>query len=128
VKELAEIPKRLAALPDDAYPERIELQDRHNELRAEAAQLQAVATTEGSTTELTARLANLRQQRDAIEKTQIDEVAQAKGDFGGFLESHKREEVSRLNRQIGESRGLPDLEAQIARMKRELVDRGVDPG
>lgn len=128
ILQMAETQQCLDEAPVDAFMERLDLKDRLNELRAEAATLRAGTEAEGSTHELLARLASLRRQRDEVEKSQIDVVKQAGTLTAGVAGTTHQGDATRLNRQIREGLGMPQIEQQIAHVKRLLVERGVDPG
>ena len=127
VRELAEIPERLDALPEDAFLERIEMRERMNELRAEAMRLEEATPSDESVDGLLAHLANLRRQRDVAKQAEISEEGQAGSYYGGYRGSRSMWDAAKLNRQIRVGRGLPELEEQIAQIERELFARGVDP-
>lgn len=129
MEELAAITQQLAELPRDAFLEKIDIQSRQNELRAEAAELRRGASVATATDELLAQLTKLRRQRDAIEKSRIDVVQQSGNTGTGvFLGTNHQGDAMRINRRIDEAHGLSDLEARIGRIKGMLTDRGVDPG
>jgi hypothetical protein len=128
VLELAETQRRLDELPADAFLEKLDLKDHLNDLRAEAASLRAGSDAEGSNAQLLERLANLRLQRDTVEKSQIDVVKQAGTLTAGLSGTTHQGDATRLNRQIRHGRGITQIEEQIAETKRVLSDRGVDPG
>ena len=129
VKKLAAVAQQLAELPRDAVLQKIELQNRQNELRAEAARLRRGVGSGTATADFLALLTTLRRQRDAIEKSRID-VVQQSGNVGTgvFMGTNHQGDAMRINRKIDEAHGLSDLEARIGRIKRILVDRGVDAG
>jgi hypothetical protein len=115
LRQLADVQTRLDDLPADAFVQRIELRDRINELRVEAGELRSGTDAEGATTELLARLANLRGQRVAVKRSRVDVVKQG---ALGFTPS--------LNRDIEKGMGLTGLDEQIAELEQILSDRGVD--
>lgn len=127
VREMATLQQRLDDLPRDAFLERVEIKDRLTQLRAEAAGLRSGASSDVTTRRLQDRLASLRRQRDEVERSQIDVVKQAGTLTAGIAGTTHQGDATRLNRQIRAGRGLPEIEAQIASIKRQLRNRGVDP-
>ncbi len=128
VEELAAITQQLPELRRDAFLEKIDLQNRQNELRSEAAELRRGVSSATAVDKLLALLARLRWQRDAIEKSRIDVVQQSGNTGTGvFMGTNHQGDAMRINRRIDETHGLSDLEARIGRIKGMLIDRGVDP-
>jgi DNA repair exonuclease SbcCD ATPase subunit len=125
--EITDIDQKLAELPDDAYDERARLQERHEELRRQAAELAAASDADRPTGDIEAELASLRQQLDAIEGERIDMVQQSGGGDASGPGAEGLGGVS-LNQQIESAQGADQIKARIAQLKKQLSERGVDPG
>jgi len=125
--EITEIDQKLTELPDDAFEERLQLQQRHDELHREAAALAADADANRPIGEIEAELAALRQQLDSIEGKRIDMVQQSGGGDASGPGAEGLGATS-LNWQIEEAQGADQIKARIALLKKQLSDRGVDPG
>ncbi len=114
--EIAAVQRRLDEVPSDSFLKRIDLRDRLNELRAEAAALCMGAEPEGPSGELLARLANLKRRR-----------AEARGARSNAVKQGSLFFTTPLNREIDRGLGVADLDEQTAALEQILSDRGVEP-
>jgi hypothetical protein len=121
---LADVQKRLLALPSDGFAEKFELLQERDRLRDEAAGFATMIDAERSDEGLLRELAALREQMQSIEGKRIDLVMQAgsggtttgeMGNLGGF----------KINKGIDDAHGLPKIRARIGVIKGTLTDRGV---
>ena len=83
IRELAEVNNQIWALPDDAFAEKYELQQRRDALRRQAEEYAVDADKERATGDLLAELSGLRMQLGQIEGQKIDLVTQAGGGATG---------------------------------------------
>lgn len=122
---LADVQKRLLALPDDAFAEKFELLKQRDRLREEAAGFAAMIDSERSDEELLRELAALRSQMQSIEGKRIDLVMQA-GSGGATTGEMGNLGGVKLNKGIDDAFGLPKIKARIGVIKGTLSDRGVE--
>lgn len=115
-RELADINRRLAELPDDAFNARIDLRERRDELRAEALRRGRADTP---TAELEADLRRLRRRYDELVARRLSagHVGGAGGDGGGGFEPVV---LANLNAAIDRGSGIDDVEEAIRVLEREL--------
>jgi len=125
IRELAEVNKRIWALPDDAFAEKYELQTKRDALRKQAEEYAVDADKERSTAELLSELSGLRMQLGQIEGQKIDLVSQSGGGPGESGNMMNLGGVS-LNARMTEASGAGRLQARIGVVKGVLADRGVD--
>jgi len=125
IRELAEVNNQIWALPDDAFAEKYELQQRRDALRKQAEAYAVDADKERSTGDLLAELSGLRMQFGQIEGQKIDLVTQAGGGATGASNMTNLGGVS-LNAQMMEASGAGRIQARIGVIKGVLADRGVD--
>lgn len=125
IRELGEIQKQLAELPDDANDERFRLRQRQDELRAEARDHAGDLDKDRPTSEMLYELDALRNQMKAVEKQRIDLVQQA-GSGGASSGEMGNLGGVQINKGIDDAQGLPTIKARIGRIKGILRDRGVD--
>ena len=117
--KMGELMDRIAALPDDAYEERLQLQEEQKRLRAEAARLRERAPVDRQSLE--AELEGLLARWDGLQSQRIDVVMQSGGGSQGgdaFSGAH----AMNLNRQIDEAHGRRAVEDRIAEIRRQLED------
>ncbi len=125
IRELGDIQKQLAELPEDANDERFELRQRQDELRAEARERAGDLDKDRPTSEMLYELDALRHQMKSIEDQRIDLVQQA-GSGGSTSGEMGNLGGVQINKGIEEAHGLPKIKARIGRIKGILRDRGVD--
>jgi hypothetical protein len=125
IKELGEIQKQLAELPEDANAERFELRKRQDELRAEAREHAGDLDKDRPTSEMLYELDALRAQMKAVEGQRIDLVQQA-GSGGAATGEMGNLGGVKINKGIDDAMGLPGIKARIGRLKGILRDRGFD--
>lgn len=116
-QEMGRIADRLAALPVEAFAERLELRQRQEQLRLTASDLSARAPVDRHA--LQAELEHLLGRWDALQKERIDVVAQSGGGSQGgdaFSGAH----AVRVNLQIDAARGRDQIESRIAEIRRLL--------
>lgn len=124
-KELADLHRQLAELPDDAFAERVEIRRRQDELRA-SAQAGDNPMDAGRTSEdLLDELSGLRARMRTIERQRIDLVTQAGGGGASTGEMGNLGGVA-INKAIGDAHGLSQITARIGVIKGLLADRGVE--
>ncbi len=118
LKELSDVQDALLALPDDAFGEKYELQQRRDELRETAAAFSEDLEAQRSSDDLWVELKALRRQLRALDGQRINLVSQAGSDqmsaLGGVL----------LNTAISEGQGVDAVVARIGRIEGILIDRG----
>lgn len=117
--KMVSVMERLAALPDDAFAERLELQHEQDRLRNQAAVLRDGAAIDRASLE--AELASLIERWEQLQGERIDIVTQSGGAYGGDTVSglHAME----LNRRIDASGGRGRLESRIAEIRDLLAER-----
>ncbi len=125
IRELGEIQKQLAELPEDATDERFRLRQRQDELRAKARGNAADFDKDRPTSEMLYELDALRAQMKAIEAQRIDLVQQA-GSGGASSGEMGNLGGVKINKGIDDAQGLPKIKARIGRIKGILRDRGVE--
>jgi hypothetical protein len=125
IKELGEIQKQLAELPEDANDERFRLRQRQDELRALAREHAGDLDKDRPTSEMLYELDALRAQMKAVESQRIDLVQQA-GSGGAASGEMGNLGGVKINKGIDDAQGLPGIKARIGRLKGILRDRGVD--
>jgi hypothetical protein len=125
IKELGEIQKRLAELPEDANDERFTLRQRQDELRGQAREHAGDLDKDRPTSEMLYELDALRSQMKAVEGQRIDLVQQA-GSGGATSGEMGNLGGVKINKGIDDAMGLPKIKARIGRIKGILTDRGVD--
>lgn len=118
--EMSEISTRLYDLPADAYDERAALEQRREELRAQAASLSDAIGDKRSTADVKAELRSLRDRLDSIEGSEIDVVSQH---GGSGLEVSAASDAMDINRKIEEGRGADDLRTRIRQLEQVLAER-----
>lgn len=119
VAELSRTTERLAGVTDPI--ERIELRDRLNDLRAEAAALRGDEPTRLSDEQLASAIGATRRSLDEIRSQRFDPsmVAGATG-YGGGLDPLL---TAQHNRRVDEAGGRAALEARLDALTRELARR-----
>ena len=126
LKEITEIDERLDELPSDAFEERFQLRERHQELRQQAATLAADADRNRPTEEVEAEYAALQSRLDAIMDERIDMVSQSGG--GGAAGSGAEGlGAQSLNWQIEQAQGADKVRERMAYLRDILQERGIDP-
>lgn len=125
IRELGEIQKQLAELPEDATDERFRLRQRQDELRAKARGNAGDFDKDRPTSEMLYELDALRAQMKAIEAQRIDLVQQA-GSGGASSGEMGNLGGVKINKGIDDAQGLPKIKARIGRIKGILRDRGVE--
>lgn len=123
IRELGEIQKQLAELPEDANDERFKLRQRQDELRA-LARGGGDMDKDRPTSEMLYELDALRAQMKSIERQRIDLVQQA-GSGGATSGEMGNLGGVKINKGIDDAMGLPKIKARIGRIKGILTDRGV---
>jgi hypothetical protein len=124
-RELAEIQDRLAALADDAFAERYELQVRRDRLRERAAHFHEEADAGRSDQELLDELAAHRARLAAIYDQRIDFAKMTGGSMGGGTGSWSGPDAG-ANRRIAAAQGANEIQARISRIEQKLTERGID--
>ncbi len=122
-RDLAAVVDDLAAVfvalheTDDA-DRRVELKERQEALRAEAAELRASLPLTGvDEDQLRARLARLEAARDRHLSAHLTASAAAQTGMGGGIDP---EHVHELHRQMDEAVGLAAIEDEIRRLRTQL--------
>lgn len=117
--ELAAIADELIGLPAEAFARRADLHDRQHELRAEAARLGAHDPTWLRAREavLLRRIAELDERR-----LRVSSVGGGAGGAGGAAIDPY--EFIMLNQAITEGLGIPELQAELARVRARLAASG----
>ena len=118
--EMSEISTKLYELPDDAYAERVTLESRREELRAEAASLSDSMGDSRPTAEIKAELDALQDRLSTIEGSEIDVVGQH---GGSGLEASAASDAMGINRQIEQGSGADELRSRIRRLEQVLAER-----
>jgi len=121
--QLADVQRRMLALPDDAFAEKYQLIKEQSRLRSEAADFADMIDSERSDEELLRELGALRHQMQSIEKQRIDLVMQAGG--GSLTGEMGNLGGVQINKGIDDAFGLPKIKARIGTIKGTLNDRGV---
>jgi hypothetical protein len=117
--EMGRVLDQLAALPDDAFDDRMRLQSEQERLRAALAILGERATVDRPSLE--AELEGLLARWDALQSQRIDVVMQSGGgSFGG--DAFSGAQAVELNRKIDASHGREAIEVRIAEIRQLLAD------
>lgn len=124
-KELAAIDEKLETLPADAFAERVTLHQRHEDLRARAAQLAEDADAQRSSADLQVEVQSLQQRLGRIQDEFIDVSEQSgEGNIPGPDSVHRS--AAALNTEIADAQHAPQLVARIEKLQEILRGRGVD--
>ena len=124
-KELAAIDEKLNTIPADDFSERVDLHERHLELRTRAAELNADADRQRSTGDIEIEIQSLRQRIAAVQGVMIDTAVQdSEGNVPG--PDQKDRSSSTMNREIADARGVPAMENQLRKLEGILADRDVN--
>ena len=117
--ELNDLQRRLSELPDEAFADRLTLQERRRELHTKAAELRnAIRSPE----ELQKELQDLRRQRDEVfdRHLSVGNIGAGGGEGGGGVEIRY---VNELNRTIDQAGDLATINRQIRELEVELGRR-----
>lgn len=124
-RELAAIDEKLDTMPADDFEGRVELRQRHQALRARAAQLGTDADERRSTADLQTEIQSLRQRIAAIQGGMIDTAEQVgEGNIPGPDPS--RTDPAAMNREIADGHGAPAMVSRLNKLEGILASRGVD--
>ncbi len=124
-RELAAIDEKLDTMPADDFEGRVELRQRHQALRARAAQLSTDADEQRSSADLQTEVKSLRQRIAAIQGGMIDTAEQdAEGNIPGPDPS--RTDPGAMNREIADGHGAPAMVSRLNKLEGILASRGVD--
>jgi len=124
-KELAEIDEKLNTIPADDFSERVDLHERHLELRTRAAALNADADRQRSTGDIEIEIQSLRQRIAVVQGVMIETAVQdSEGNVAGPDQQDRSS--SAMNREIADARGVPAMENRLRKLTRILADRGVN--
>ena len=117
--ELNDLQRRLSELPDEAFADRLTLQERRRELHTKAAELRNASR---SPEELQKELQDLRRQRDEVfeRHLSVGNVGAGGGEGGGGIEIRY---VNEVNRTIDEAGDLAKINQQIRELEVELGRR-----
>ncbi len=124
-RELAEVQRQIAELPDDAFEQRYLLHRREDELRAIARSAPHALDQGRSDAELLDELRSLRARVRDIEKQRIDLVMQAGSGGPGTGEMGNLGGV-KINKGIDDALGLGPIQQRLGVVKGILIDRGVE--
>jgi hypothetical protein len=121
-KELAAIDEKLDTLPADDFAERVTLHQRHEDLRARAAQLAEEADDQRPTQDIQAEVQSLQQRLRRIQGEFIDVPEQSgEGNIPG-PDSVDRSAAS-LNRDMANAQDAPKIVARIEKLQRIIQSR-----
>lgn len=123
-KELVAIDEKLDTLPADDFEDRVDLHQRHQALKARAAQLNTDADEQRSTADLKAEVTSLRQRIAAIQGDMVDTAVQTSE--GNITGPHPGESDPRvMNQEIADGEGAPALVSRLNKLERVLASRGI---
>ncbi|MCL1595011.1 MAG: hypothetical protein M3132_11735 [Actinomycetia bacterium] len=121
---LAEIQKKLLALPDDAFAEKYALHREQDALKEEASEMAEVVDFQRTDDDLLRELYELRRQAKLIEGQRVNLTVQAGGaDMSGVIGMGLAGDFA-INKGI--ERALPGIRSRIGLIKGTFIDRGVD--
>lgn len=121
-KELVEIDEKLSTIPADRFSERVDLHERHLELRTRAAEVNADADRQRSTGDIEIEIQSLRQRIAAVQGVMIEAAVQSsEGNVPGPDQQHRSS--SAMNREIADARGVPAMENRLEKLTGILADR-----
>ena len=124
-KELAAIDEKLDTLPSDDFVDRVDLHQRHQALKARAAQLNTDADEQRSTADLQTEITSLKQRIAAIQGDMTDTSEQdSEGNIPGPHPSESDPSV--MNQEIADGHGAPALVSRLNKLEGILASRGVD--
>lgn len=121
-KELAAIDEKLDTLPADDFSERVTLHQRHEDLRARAAQLAEEADDQRSTKDLQIEVQSLQQRLGRIQGEFID-VSEQSGEGNIPGPDSVDRSAAGLNRDMANAQGAPQLVARIEKLQRIIQSR-----
>jgi len=121
-RELVDINEKLETLPADEFASRVALHQRHLELKARAAELNADAGEQRTTEDLEAEVRSLDERISAIQHEFIDTPEQdGDGNITGPYE--RKRGPSKMNQEISEAAGATELIARREKLQKILSDR-----
>jgi len=124
-KQLAAIDEKLDTLPADDFEDRVDLHQRHQDLKARAAQLNTDADAQRSTADLEAEVKSLKQRIAAIQGDTIDTAEQdGEGNIPGPNPAQSDPAV--MNKEIEDGHGEPALVSRLNKLEGILASRGVN--
>jgi DNA repair exonuclease SbcCD ATPase subunit len=124
-KELAAIDEKLDTLPADDFSERVTLHQRHEDLRARAAQLAEDADDQRSTQDLQVEVQSLQQRLGRIQDELIDVPEQTgEGNIPGPDSVHRS--AAGLNRDMADAQDAPQMVARINKLQRIISSRDAE--
>jgi hypothetical protein len=115
-KELAAIDEKLDTLPADDFSQRVTLHQRHEDLRARAAQLAAEADYGRSTQDLQLEIQSLQQRLHKIQGEFID-VAEQSGEGNIPGPDSVDASAAGLNRDMAQAQDAPQVVARIEKLQ-----------
>jgi len=121
-KELAAIDEKLDTLPADDFSERVTLHQRHEDLRARAAQLAASADDQRSTQDLQVEIQSLQQRLGKIQDDFID-VSEQSGEGNIPGPGSVGRSAAGLNRDMATAQDAPQMVARIDKLQRIIASR-----
>lgn len=124
-KELAAIDEKLDTLPADDFSERVTLHQRHEDLRARAAELAADADPHRSTQDLQVEIQSLQQRLGRIQDEFID-VSEQSGEGNIPGPDSVNRSAAALNRDIAGAQDAPQIVARIEKLQGIIQSRGSD--
>jgi len=121
-EELAAIDEKLNTMPADDFSARVDLHERHLELRTRAAELNADADRQRSTGDIEVEIQSLRQRIAAVQDVMIETAVQgSEGNVPGPDQQNRSS--SAMNQEIADARGVPALENRLRKLEGILADR-----
>jgi len=124
-KELAAIDEKLDTLPADDFSARVTLHQRHEDLRARAAQLAEDADYQRSTQDLQLEVQSLQQRLGRIQDEFIDVSEQSgEGNIPGPDSVHRS--AAGLNRDMADAQDAPQMVARISKLQRIISSRDTE--
>lgn len=124
-RELSSIDEKLDTLPADDFSERVTLHQRHEDLRARAAQLAADADYQRSTQDLQVEIQSLQQRVGRIQDEFID-VSEQSGEGNIPGPGSVDRSAAGLNRDMANAQDAPQIVARINKLQRIIASRSTD--
>jgi hypothetical protein len=126
VRELADIDEKLETLPADDFATRVDLRQRHLDLKARAAQLNADADEQRSTEDLMTEIQSLNQRITEIQGEFVDTSEQdGEGNISGPYQAQRG--PSEMNQEIADAHGAPEMVARRDKLEWIVRGRGIEP-
>jgi hypothetical protein len=118
-RRIGEIEDRLAALPADAFNERITLHEEERELRTELRHAGHELFGEDETEMLRLQIADLERRIEAARGVRLSASAAAQTGRGGGIDP---EHVHAINAALDRSSGVGGLQAELHRLRVRLAE------